>query len=179
MRRKNITSEMMKNYMTESLLLLMERKNYADITVGEITTKAGVNRSTYYRHFESKEDMIKYFFVWILDSYLATVQEGIDTKSYLTGMFRAFLTRKRQIMTIYKSNLAYVFFDTLNSYFTERFGQKTGADSFDAQFSLYYHTGGIFNAFILWFSNDMEPSPEKLAAMAVTIMTQESKPVLL
>lgn len=61
MRRKSITTEMMKSYIADALLILMTKKDYTDITVGEIVEKAGVNRSTYYRHFEKKEDVITYF----------------------------------------------------------------------------------------------------------------------
>ena len=55
MRRKSTTSAMMKSFITESLLLLMNKKPFEEITVGEIVQKAGVNRSTYYRHFNRKE----------------------------------------------------------------------------------------------------------------------------
>ena len=40
MRRKNITSEMMMEYIEQALLLLMKDKAYPDITIGEITAKA-------------------------------------------------------------------------------------------------------------------------------------------
>ena len=45
MRRKNLTSEMMMSYIAEALVLLMQQKPYSEITIGEITKKAGVNRS--------------------------------------------------------------------------------------------------------------------------------------
>lgn len=47
MRKKNTTTEMMKGYIADSLLHLMSTKPYNDITIAEITKKAGVNRSTY------------------------------------------------------------------------------------------------------------------------------------
>jgi len=47
MRRKNITSEMMMDYIAEGLLRLMNDKPYAKISVLDICEKAGVNRSTY------------------------------------------------------------------------------------------------------------------------------------
>ena len=61
MRRSNTTTEMMKEYISESLLILMEGKAYDDISIGEITAKAGVNRSTYYRNFSSKNEIIKFY----------------------------------------------------------------------------------------------------------------------
>lgn len=179
MRRKNITSEMMKDYITESLLILMETKPYSDITIGEITKKAGVNRSTYYRNFDSKEDIIKHFFIGIMDSYLKTIPDNIDMENYLTGMFHAFLDKKRQIMLIYQNNTAYILFDTLNSYFTERVSEKFSTNVFEEKFYLYYHTGGIFNTFLLWFSNDMSPSPEELAKLSVHITPANFRPVLI
>jgi len=58
LRRKNVTSEMMKGYMADALLILMGSKDYADISIGEITEKAGVNRSTFYRNYNSKDAII-------------------------------------------------------------------------------------------------------------------------
>ena len=41
--------------MNEALLILLEKKNYEYITVKEICEKAGVNRSTFYLHYETME----------------------------------------------------------------------------------------------------------------------------
>lgn len=44
--------------MDEALLLLLEKKDYDFITVKEICEKAGVNRSTFYLHYESIDDLL-------------------------------------------------------------------------------------------------------------------------
>ena len=62
MKRKYTPTVNLKGYIAESLLFLMRKKGFADISIGEITDKAGVNRSSYYRNFDSKDDIIKYFF---------------------------------------------------------------------------------------------------------------------
>ena len=66
MKRKNVTSDMMRGYMADALLMLMAKKDYANITISEITQKAGVNRSTFYRNFISKDDIIKYYFMDVI-----------------------------------------------------------------------------------------------------------------
>lgn len=43
----------------EALLYLLEKKDIEYITVSEICTKAGVNRSTFYLHYESINDLIE------------------------------------------------------------------------------------------------------------------------
>lgn len=44
--------------MDEALLLLLEQKDYTAITVKEVCQKAGVNRSTFYLHYESMNDLL-------------------------------------------------------------------------------------------------------------------------
>ncbi|MDR0249377.1 MAG: TetR/AcrR family transcriptional regulator [Oscillospiraceae bacterium] len=60
MKRKNTTTQMMKGYIAESLLLLIIQKAYSDISIGEIAGRAGVNRSTYYRNFALKEGIVDF-----------------------------------------------------------------------------------------------------------------------
>ena len=44
--------------MDEALLLLLEKKDYEFITVTEVCQKAGVNRTTFYLHYESMDDLL-------------------------------------------------------------------------------------------------------------------------
>lgn len=44
--------------MDEALILLLEKKEYSFITVKEICKKAGVNRSTFYLHYENMDDLL-------------------------------------------------------------------------------------------------------------------------
>ena len=44
--------------MDEALILLLEKKEYPYITIKEICEKAGVNRSTFYLHYETMDDLV-------------------------------------------------------------------------------------------------------------------------
>ena len=44
--------------MDEALILLLEKKEYSYITIKEICEKAGVNRSTFYLHYENIDDLL-------------------------------------------------------------------------------------------------------------------------
>ena len=44
--------------MDEALILLLDKKEYSYITVKEICEKAGVNRSTFYLHYETIDDLL-------------------------------------------------------------------------------------------------------------------------
>lgn len=45
--------------MDEALLILLEKKEFDYITVNEICKQAGVNRSTFYLHYESTNDLLE------------------------------------------------------------------------------------------------------------------------
>ncbi len=45
--------------MDEALLQLLEKKDFAFISVKEICQKAGVNRSTFYLHYETTNDLLE------------------------------------------------------------------------------------------------------------------------
>lgn len=45
--------------MDEALIYLLNDKDYDYITIKEICKKAGVNRSTFYLHYENIDDLLK------------------------------------------------------------------------------------------------------------------------
>ena len=44
-----------------ALFVLLRRKNFNDITIGDIVERANVSRMTFYRYFKNKEDVFVYF----------------------------------------------------------------------------------------------------------------------
>jgi hypothetical protein len=145
----------------------MRKKAFSDITIREITQKAGVNRSTYYRNFNSKEDIVTYSFVKIINEYvkkndLYEYVKNKDKKNIpyreLFKLFNHFLAYKNELMLIYKNGLSHYILYTLN----ERFISTGRKKSFEDQYKAYWHIGGMYNTFLLWFSTDMAIPVEKI-----------------
>ncbi len=55
--------------MHEALLSLMQEKDYLDITVSDLTRRAGVARASFYRHYNSVADVV--------DEYIKGIEENI------------------------------------------------------------------------------------------------------
>ncbi len=64
--------------MDEALISLLEKKEFAYITVKEICEAAGVNRSTFYLHYENTSDLLKETTQYILDKHFSYY--GVDEK---------------------------------------------------------------------------------------------------
>lgn len=176
MRRRSVTSDMMKSYIADSLLLLMEKREFQDITVGEIVEKAGVNRSTYYRHFSKKEDVILYFLDELSASFVAW--EALQTLSFeehLTKLYEHYAAHKTQMLTIYKSGLSSLFLEVLRKYLG---GWEHTDKQPSEQYAIAFHLGGTFNQFMLWFSREMVDPPEVLAKYTLAVLSERSIPFI-
>ena len=57
--------------MNEALINLIEKKDFEYITVKEICEKAGVNRSTFYLHYETIGDLLEETTRYMLDDFLS------------------------------------------------------------------------------------------------------------
>ena len=57
--------------MDEALLSILEKKEFCYITVKEICVAAGVNRSTFYLHYENTSDLLKETTRYVLDKFLS------------------------------------------------------------------------------------------------------------
>ena len=64
--------------MDEALITLLEKKDFEYITIKEICETAGVNRSTFYLHYENTSDLLKETTRYIIDKHLAYYE--IDEK---------------------------------------------------------------------------------------------------
>lgn len=65
--------------MDEAFLSLLEKKDFAFITVKEICAAAGVNRSTFYLHYETVGDLLEESVRYMNERFLAYMQTEAET----------------------------------------------------------------------------------------------------
>lgn len=168
----------MKTYMAQSLLLLLEKSAFDEISIGEITRRAGVNRSTYYRNFTSKEDVVRFYLNQIMEEYIAAyaLLGKRSLEDYLETLFQHFYARKNELLLLYQNNLSHLLLDTLN----EWLHQSKKAERIEAQeqYRIAYHVGGVYNHLMLWFSRGMEEKPLEMVQIALSILPAGFQPFL-
>ena len=70
--------------MDEALITLLEKKDFDYITIKEICEQAGVNRSTFYLHYENIMDLLQETTRYIMDKHFSYYQ--IDEKNLPYGL---------------------------------------------------------------------------------------------
>ena len=89
--KENVTSlsnEARNNYvleqMTKSMLKLLKNKPIEEISVSEICDDAGVGRTSFYRNYKAKEDIIKNYIEEMLEGWDSNYKEsGKDSNAEL------------------------------------------------------------------------------------------------
>ena len=170
--KTNTAPHLMKECLAEALLLLLRERPLESISVLDVVHKAGVNRSTYYRHFESKRDVIRYYYKSSLDECLSSLREDIALEQYFQAIFSHFLKHKQELLLLDSMSLSDLLLDEMNSRFS-----PTEKDPVRMLY-FHYHIGGVFNSFCYWLKGGMTIAPEVLAKQSLKRLPDAFSPVL-
>ncbi|HFI0619361.1 TPA: TetR/AcrR family transcriptional regulator [Streptococcus suis] len=100
-----------KDYITQALFKLIDSKNYDDITITDIAKKAGVTRISFYRNFESKEDILRQE----MKRRYGTLKLAKDTEFSIEFMFEFFNQNKDLISVLFKSKKEVLLLELIES----------------------------------------------------------------
>lgn len=169
MRRKNTTSAMMCDYLAQALLILLKGHDLDQITISQLTEKAGVNRSTYYRHFSSKQQLAQYYYARLLAKHRQhfAASAPLTYQTYLEFLFNELKQRQNDILSLHHAGLSIQLLPVLK----QSFQQFENVERWQAA----YHIGGIYNGLLTWFDEEMQTSPQQLAARVTDFIPAEMR----
>lgn len=149
-----------------ALILLMEQHSYDKITVTDITKKAGVSRMSFYRHFDSKDDVI----FKAAEERLRELNEKDDINVYKNSdeFEKRYLLNIKDCRTLLKSldragkiDLLFPILLKGNTMLAKKH-MGLESDSEEARLAIVYHTGGIFQLIKEWLHNDFKAPPDEV-----------------
>lgn len=147
-------------YITETLLLLLKNKEYKDISITEICKKAGVTRTSFYRNFESKEEILLKKVRTVTDNFLKESAISYKNDTISCYFIKLFTHMKQQIElcnALNKAGFIHLIKDEFDRVFLNTYRQE-----YDEYKSVFL-AGGIYNVFLFWFRNNCRDNPEDLA----------------
>lgn len=158
-----------KLYIVEALCALMKKQNLREISITAITKKAGVSRMSFYRNFETKEDIISYYIDYMMQAYLTqspTYEPGthsFKTYEHIIFSLHFFKEYRDFILCLDKENLTGVFLSRINEHISQNIKAPEGDSTYPYRF--YAYAGALYNVYIEWIKHDMEVPAENLANM--------------
>ena len=146
-------------HITDSLLDLMKYKHINDISIGELCNKAGVGRASFYRNFESKEDVISRELKKRLDTWwLSTIVQ--PDFNFARALFEHYYEEREICILLYRQGLAHLNLQSIK----DACGLKSEQNSLDAYISAFF-AYGLYGWIEEWFKRGMQETPSQMAAL--------------
>lgn len=155
---------------------LLEKNSFRNITVQQIIDEADIGRSTFYAHFETKDDLLKEMCTDIFDhvfSHELTTEPSHDfsrTEHSLQAEFTHLLyhirDERKELAGILCCDSGALFMQYFKEYLSEMFAKYLNQVSLDIPktFVLNHLVGSCSEAVIWWIKADMRQPPETISA---------------
>ncbi len=157
------TTDFLKECMADSLLQLMKKKPFAKITVNEISQAAGVNRSTWFRNFETKNEALTFKLVRLW--YRWADEHGMKERHRYTlenaeTFFDFNATIQDTLNEIYRAEQQSSVYAAFYQIMMPQYGADP-AECYEARFYSY----GLFELLDEWIKRGFYETPAQLAVL--------------
>lgn len=166
---------------TTSLLNLMKKYPFEEITVKEIIGDTDITRQSFYRNFKDKNE--------VLDTYLHKLYQQCfddimelnthDIHKILNIYYGYWFNHKNLIQTIIKNNIdwsfhsySYEYAKKLTPYIERTFNIKYSSD-IEQEYIENYIIGGILQMKELWFKRNFNERPEKITELTLKLLNKK------
>lgn len=167
MKENNIPSD---EKIINALLELMDEKDYQDISIKDIAEKANVSRITYYRHFQSKDEIVSRFFTNLKNRFVNTISlddRGApkDNEVTILALFLFIKANMNANKVLIKSGLENELLKFLSTEFSDNLPIKL-----DKYMALFV-SGALYNVIINWVNNDCKDLIEEVSRPFLNIQS--------
>lgn len=153
---------------------LISQKSYSNITVQEIINQANIGRSTFYAHFETKDELLKemcndiFEHVFkeklVSEKYHDFSENPQNLKDKLTHLLYHLQENHKKIWSVLSCESGNLFMRYFKEYLMDVFSNYIEKnDKVPRDFILNYYVGCFTEIIMWWYGQGMKYTPEQLA----------------
>lgn len=158
----------------QTLLDLMKEKTFEEIKVSDICSKAMINRSTFYAHYEDKYELLIDFLSNLKEEFARELnescKENLSIREYyirLISLFLDHIDSKRDVYnSIMVNNRSSIMMDILlsvvNDDILKRFKENDINLKVPTEAISKFYLGGVINIGMEWLSNSNKYTKEEI-----------------
>ncbi|MGI5876631.1 MAG: TetR/AcrR family transcriptional regulator [Dethiobacteria bacterium] len=170
-----------RNAIFKAFSTLLETKRFGNITVQEIIDEANIGRSTFYAHFDTKDELLKAMctdiFSHVFSDELISEKthdfsgnnNGLETR--LTHILHHLKDSEKNIVGILSCESGELFMKYFKEYLTEMFSKYLNETKVNApaDFVLNHLVGSFAETVKWWINNRMKYTPEETARYYIEV----------
>lgn len=168
-----------RKWIIDSFLKLLQEKPYDEITITEIASEAQLARRTFYRNFNSKEEVLNLHIQRLVIQYIKLLRKEkiLDVRNAAKVFFTFWKKHINFIISMDKNDLLYIVLQKY-SYYLPTVHKLVKADKeYDndetLEYVLAFSAGGFWNMLIKWERDGCKRTPEEMAALVEMIMSKD------
>lgn len=155
MERKHPSNLFVRDCITKALFMLMKKKAYQEISISELVKVAGVSRNSFYRNYDSVEEILREFLVTQTSAWWSRFIVDPTRYPHVIGeMFQHFLDMKEEIELLYKAGLSYILMQHIAAC-----GKESLAGGSANMYQTAFMSGGLWGITNEWIIQGMKESP--------------------
>lgn len=148
-------------HITDALLKLLKDKPINAVSISELCDLAGIGRASFYRNFESKEDILKAYINMLFHEWINHVEiNDIPLSDLVYQMFSHFEKHKEFYELLNNRQLIYLLKDVIIDICGPK-PEQSNAEAYAKAFVSYTLYGWIE----VWFQRGMQESAEEISSM--------------
>lgn len=148
--------------MAAALLKLMAQKPYHEISICEIIDAAMVSRNSFYRHFQNKDDVLRYYISSETERWLEHTKinclNAANWQEYVAFLLEHLYEYRDKIDLLMRDHKMYL----LEEEFDRRFTATLSA--VEDPWHIAFITGGFYQLLCCWAKTGYEKTPQEIAA---------------
>lgn len=174
--------------MDEALIALLEKKDFEYITVKEICEKAGVNRSTFYLHYDNTSELLNEATRYVLDKHFSyyqidgkMAQRNIESGDKGSLIFikeeylRQYLSFVKENQRVFKISIKQFNVMKFEKVYVEMFRRvfdpilaRFNVPEDERAYVIKFYLTGIFAIVMEWLENDCADSIEHISRIIIS-----------
>lgn len=172
MDKRKIANKLVKDKLLYALIDLANKKDWSRVSITELIEKAGVARVSFYRNFNSVEEIVDYGVSGMAEAYHENKpsHEEPQSENLLLYKFSFYKEHAKLILTFHHAKLSRTLLDVI----TDCQIEEAGTMSFKSirRYELYYFSGAFYNVMLNWLENGMKESPQQMTEEFLRIMNK-------
>lgn len=181
MERENQRVLITKRMLKESLLKILNEKDLEVISVTELCRDAGVNRATFYRHYDIPRDLLKEIrqdMYCDLRRHVAMPQNAEDFPMTIEKLCMYINDHREMIRVLLQSSSDADFADFMNEVYLELAREYSHMEMLrklsmeDIRLMTLYSTGGSYFVLRSWVMGSIQKTPKQMADYVANLLSK-------
>ena len=163
MDKRKAINKKVKKAITDTVFSLMQEKSLSEISITEIANTANVSRSSFYRNYSSKEDVLVTLVRDVLDDFRDSADYNLSdvySKKHIKRTISCFYDNRSYVLNLYRSGYGTMLLNELNQ-FHESIAGDMNAHSKD-RYSLYIYIGAMYNTALIYLTEENPSSIDEI-----------------